>query len=39
MRWETKQLLGIFDAECGAFTSPMLDNGYVYVAATWMSLF
>ena len=39
MRWEPKQILDILDAGCDAYTFPMLDNGYVYLAATRMSLF
>lgn len=39
MRWEPNQILDILDAGCGASTFPMLDNGYVYLAATRMSLF
>lgn len=39
MRCEPKQILDILDAGCGEFTFPMLDNGYVYLAATRMSLF
>jgi hypothetical protein len=32
-------ILGILDRCCDYFTFPMLDNGYVYLAATRMSLF
>ena len=39
MPWEPKQILDILDAGCGAFTFPILDNGYVYLSATRMSLF
>jgi len=39
MRWEPNQILDILDGGCGAFTFPMLDNGYVYLAATRLSLF
>lgn len=38
MRWKPKDVLAILD-ECSAnFTFPMLDNGYVYLAATRLSL-
>jgi len=33
------QILKILDDCCGTFTFPMLDNGYVYLAATRLSLF
>ena len=32
-------ILSILDACCDAYTFPMLDNGYVYLAATRLSLF
>lgn len=32
-------ILGILDRCCNSFTFPMLDNGYVYLAATRLSLF
>jgi hypothetical protein len=34
-----QQILSVLDACCDAFTFPMLDNGYVYLAATRLSLF
>ena len=39
MSWNQKQILDILDAGCEAYTFPMLDNGYVYLAATRMSLY
>jgi hypothetical protein len=33
------QILSILDSCCEAFTFPMLDNGYVYLAATRLSLY
>ncbi len=36
---DSKQILKILDDASGAFSFPMLDNGYVYLAATRMSLF
>lgn len=38
-RLETKTILGVFDQSAEAFTFPMLDNGYVYLAASRLSLF
>ena len=34
-----REILTILDRCCDAFTFPMLDNGYVYLAATRLSLF
>ncbi len=39
MNWSTQQILEVLDACCDGFTFPMLDNGYVYLAATRLSLF
>jgi hypothetical protein len=36
---EAKAILGVFDQSAEAFTFPMLDNGYIYLAASRMSLF
>lgn len=33
------QILGILDSTCDSFIFPMLDNGYVYLAATRLALF
>jgi len=33
------QVLEVLDSCCDAFTFPMLDNGYVYLAATRLALF
>jgi hypothetical protein len=33
------EILRILDSCCDAYTFPMLDNGYVYLAATRLSLF
>ena len=37
--YDPDQILGILDKCCEEFTFPMLDNGYVYLAATRLSLF
>jgi len=34
-----EEILEVLDRCCDAFTFPMLDNGYVYLAATRLSLF
>ena len=39
MTFDTEEILSILDRCCDAFTFPMLDNGYVYLAATRLSLF
>jgi hypothetical protein len=39
MKHNAGQILAILDRCCDAFTFPMLDNGYVYLAATRLSLF
>ena len=37
--WTADGILQVLDKCCDAFTFPMLDNGYVYLAATRMSLY
>src|SRR5262245_18662744 len=39
MQHTPDQILSILDRCCDAFTFPMLDNVYVYLAATRLSLF
>ena len=39
MAFNPEQILSILDRCCEAFTFPMLDNGYVYLAATRLSLY
>jgi hypothetical protein len=39
MRFSKEEILRVLDDCCGAFTFPMLDNGYVYLAATRLTLF
>jgi hypothetical protein len=39
MRWTATEILQILDECCDNFTFPMLDNGYVYPAATRLSLY
>jgi len=39
MRDRPESILATLDECCRAFTFPMLDNGYVYLAATRMSLY
>jgi hypothetical protein len=38
MGFDTEEILSILDRCCEASTFPMLDNGYVYLAATRLSL-
>jgi hypothetical protein len=38
MSFVPERILSILDRCCEAFTFPMLDNGYVYLAATRLSL-
>ena len=38
MHHKPEHILSILDRCCSAFTFPMLDNGYVYLAATRLSL-
>jgi hypothetical protein len=39
MHSKPEEILSILDCCCDAFTFPMLDNGYVYLAATRLSLY
>jgi hypothetical protein len=39
MPFEADHILAVLDRSCDAFTFPMLDNGYVYLAATRLSLY
>ena len=39
MKHTADQIVSILDRCCDTFTLPMLDNGYVYLAATRLSLF
>ena len=36
--WTTDEILKVFDGCCESYTFPMLDNGYVYLASTRLSL-
>jgi hypothetical protein len=36
---DPEDILSILDGCCGAFSFPMLDNGYVYLAGTRLSLY
>jgi hypothetical protein len=38
MPHDPEQILAVLDACCDAYTFPMLDNGYVYLAASRLSL-
>jgi len=38
MHWKSEDVLAILDQCSANFTFPMLDNGYVYLAATRLSL-
>lgn len=39
MAFDADEILSILDCCCDSFRFPMLDNGYVYLAATRLSLF
>jgi len=39
MAFDPEEILSILDRCCDDFTFPMLDNGYVYLAATRLSLY
>jgi hypothetical protein len=39
MSWSADEILSVLDECCDVFTFPMLDNGYVYLAATRLSLY
>jgi hypothetical protein len=39
MNWRSEDVLSVLDKCCDAFTFPMLDNGYVYLSATRLSLY
>jgi hypothetical protein len=39
MDWKSKQILKVLDDCCKAFTFPAMDNGYVYLAASRLTLF
>lgn len=39
MKATAPEILSVLDAACDSFTFPMLDNGYVYLAATRLTLF
>ena len=39
MNWNAERILSVWDQCCESFTFPMLDNGYVYLAATRLSLY
>lgn len=39
MAFDSEQILSILDRCCDAFKFPMLDNGYIYLAATRLSLY
>ena len=39
MTWNSRDILDILDQCCDTNTFPMLDNGYIYLAATRLSLF
>jgi hypothetical protein len=39
MVFDPKVILSILDQCCDAFTFPMLDNGYIYLAATRLALY
>lgn len=39
MSFDPEEILSILDRCCDAFMFPMLDNGYMYLAATRLSLY
>jgi hypothetical protein len=39
MLFDPEEILSILDRCCDAFTFPMLDNGYIYLAGTRLSLY
>ncbi|VEP12386.1 conserved hypothetical protein [Hyella patelloides LEGE 07179] len=39
MDWKPERILSILDRCCESYTFPMLDNGYIYLAATRLSLY
>ena len=39
MKWQPSDILSILDQCCDSYTFPMLDNGYVYLAAPRLSLY
>jgi hypothetical protein len=39
MAMDARQILAVLDGCCDRFTFPMLDNGYVYLGATRLSLY
>ena len=39
MNWTSERILRVLDASAEQFTFPVLDNGYVYLAATRMSVY
>ena len=39
MRFEPEDILSVLDRCCDQFTFPILDNGYVYLAGTRLSLY
>ena len=39
MNWTPKQILSVLDRCCEWLYFPMLDNGYIYLAATRLSLY
>lgn len=39
LNWQEADILSVLDQCCDSYTFPMLDNGYVYLAATRLSLF
>jgi hypothetical protein len=39
MAFDPEEILSVLDRCCETFTFPMLDNGYVYLAATRLSLY
>jgi hypothetical protein len=37
--WDAVEILAVLDGCCDSCTFPMLDNGYVYLAATRLSAY
>ena len=39
MKWGDKEILGVLDACASSFNFPAMDNGYVYPAASKLSVY
>ncbi len=39
VQFDSEEILSVLDGCCDSFSFPMLDNGYVYLAATQLALY